>query len=741
MDANRAAAVVFVALAAVLGTILWRLQGPAPLPANAPAAEFSAGRALDAYRAIPDVDRPHPLGTEAHDRVLGGIVKRFEDLGYKPEIRRGFACSPSSVCAPVANIVAELPGDARAETLLVTAHYDSVPAGPAASDDGVGVASLLETARAIRTEHFRNTVRFLITDGEEAGLLGAQAFVADAAQMQGVAAVINVENRGTSGASLLFETSRHNRWLIPVVARALPRPWTNSLLYEAYEMLPNDTDLTVFKAAGLAGVNLAAIGRVAHYHTPLDNLANVSPSLVQDHGSHILGLTRALANSDLRQSTDDNAVYFDVLALKTFWWPQQWTLMICFITLLVLLIAAAVRIRNGATTAGGITLGILSFFLSIALAAIFGVLASWLVSLRQPSAIWAAQPGPSIAAAWLIGIGVSLAIASIFHARAGFDGLFIGHAICWTALSIALAQFLPGASYLVLIPSIAFAVSVALSALIAADSAIGSIICAVAAALLHFPLALMFYDAFGRPAVAVIALMLALVSTTFSPLAAAANAVRRSALAAILGTVVVCLAMQLAIPAFTTTSPRRLNIRYVDDGLVRQWETDAVTPEMRRAGRFRSARVTLPWARTASLINSTPATRLDLAPPEVRVLAREPRRILMKIVSPRGGQRVSLTFRATGGVNVKINGVTPPAAGLRGRASLAPGWRRVAVRGASEAEIELLLQKDEQIEAVVSDYTFGLPPQGAALVTARNASTAVQSDDGDGVLMMRRVKL
>src|SRR5439155_3250634 len=111
----------------------------------------------------------------------------------------------NATCAPLANVIAELPGDARAETLLVTAHYDSVVAGPGASDDGVGMAAIVEVARAVRNQRFRNTVRFLITDGEEAGLLGAEGFVADPNLTRGVAAVINVENRGTSGPSFLFE--------------------------------------------------------------------------------------------------------------------------------------------------------------------------------------------------------------------------------------------------------------------------------------------------------------------------------------------------------------------------------------------------------------------------------------------------------------------------------------------------------------------------------------------------------
>src|SRR5205814_2062102 len=86
--------------------------------------------------------------------------------------------------------------------------------------------AIIDAARAVRTEHFRNTIVFLVTDGEEAGLLGAEAFVADGDAAKKVAAVINVDSRGTSGASYMFETSRNNRRLIPIVARALPRPAT-----------------------------------------------------------------------------------------------------------------------------------------------------------------------------------------------------------------------------------------------------------------------------------------------------------------------------------------------------------------------------------------------------------------------------------------------------------------------------------------------------------------------------------
>ena len=744
MNANRAAAFVFILLGLILAVQLSRFAGPAPKPDTAPETEFSALRAVAALREIVGGDVPHPVGSEAHDGVRERLVLHLAGIGYHPTVQRTFACDSDAACAAVSNVIAELPGDARAEVLLVTAHYDSVLAGPGASDDGVGVAAIVEVARAIRNERFRNTVRFLLTDGEEAGLLGAEGYVADTNAMRRVAAAINVEDRGTSGPSFMFETSHHNRWLIRMVAHALPRPATSSLFYEIYEMLPNDTDLTVFKRAGLAGVNFAAIGHVAHYHTPLDNLAHVRPSLVQDHGDHLLAMTRALANADLRQSTDDNAVYFDVLSLITIWWPQGWTVFIAAGTLILLLIAATIRVRSGETTSGAVAIGIVSFFLSIAAAIVLSLLTSWIISLRAPAANWLAQPGPSMAAAWLIGIAASIAVAGVMHARAGFEGLFIGHGICWAALGIALTRSVTGASYMAVVPALAIAICVTLTAIAAADVRIGAVLCACVAGVLYFPLALVLYDALGRSALVMIATILALASTTFAPIVAAASSMRRAVLAAFAVTAAACIVMQLLIPPYTPDSPRRLNIRYVDDGRAVEWEADALTLPLRSAAPLRLTTLNTPWLPRAPRIFTAAAPLLAYAPPEARVISDSrdrSRRMVVQIRSFRGAQRMSLTFRSSGLDEVRINGVVPPRASLRHVHLLANGWHRLTVRGAQEATIEIRLPRNEEVEAFIADYTSGLPPEGLPLLRARDASLAVPSDDGDGVLVMRKVSL
>ncbi len=87
------------------------------------------------------------------------------------------------------NVVARLPATTGAESsrVIVGAHYDSVPAGPGAADDGTGVAIVLAAARYLaelpRRDH---PVDFVLFDQEEVGLVGSLAY-ATALRSEGAA--------------------------------------------------------------------------------------------------------------------------------------------------------------------------------------------------------------------------------------------------------------------------------------------------------------------------------------------------------------------------------------------------------------------------------------------------------------------------------------------------------------------------------------------------------------------------
>src|SRR5258705_11136698 len=200
---NRGLAFAVAEIALLLAATWYAYRRPAPIGPDAPASASSDYRAEAILRDLAGNGVPHPIGSPAGARLRDAIVERLAALGYAPELQSGFVCR-EGVCGSPVNIIATLRGSAGdKDTVMLAAHYDSVPAGPGASDDGAGVATLLEVARAVHGESFRNPLLIVFTEGEEGGLLGAEAFAADA-NVAEVAAVVNIDNRGTSGASLLY---------------------------------------------------------------------------------------------------------------------------------------------------------------------------------------------------------------------------------------------------------------------------------------------------------------------------------------------------------------------------------------------------------------------------------------------------------------------------------------------------------------------------------------------------------
>ncbi|HEX9160705.1 MAG TPA: M20/M25/M40 family metallo-hydrolase [Thermoanaerobaculia bacterium] len=468
---SRDAIIVAFILVVILAATALRLDGPAP-----------GELARDADNVLKSLLReglPHPSGSPANRVVRDRILARFRELGYAPAIQRAYACGPRSHrCATVENIVVLPP--VQGDIVLGVAHYDSVPAGPGASDDGAGVATILECARNLRGG-FRNPIGFLITDGEELGLVGAQAFVNDQALSRNVRAVVNVEDRGTSGPSFLFETSRDNRDLAPLF-RDLPRPNTSSLFYTVYELMPNDTDVTVFKRAGKIAVNFAAIGGVENYHHASDDLAHVDVRTLEHHCENALPMIRALASADLRSLRHGNAVFFDVLGLFLVSWPEQWTIWIALASFVLLIVLMrSVPARDTLISA-------LMFLGAIACAAAIGIVAMVVLPHRL------AHPVPAVAAMWTVGVACAVLLTR--------NRAWQGRSLVWHVAAIALALTLPGVSFLFLLPALAMHVPAR------------PFVAAAVAALLFFPLGLVLYTALAALALPAIAVLMAIFGST-----------------------------------------------------------------------------------------------------------------------------------------------------------------------------------------------------------------------------------
>ncbi|HEX7252214.1 MAG TPA: M28 family peptidase, partial [Thermoanaerobaculia bacterium] len=149
-----ARAFVLTALACTLvaaGAIVRHLP-PRPRSAHVPAGEFSAERARETLRRVIADGLPHPVGSPEHARIRGRVLAELRRSGYEPSVQETFVCGRDGTCARVANVLARLDGTGAGKAVMLAAHYDSVGAGSGASDDGMGVAAILEVARILKSD-------------------------------------------------------------------------------------------------------------------------------------------------------------------------------------------------------------------------------------------------------------------------------------------------------------------------------------------------------------------------------------------------------------------------------------------------------------------------------------------------------------------------------------------------------------------------------------------------------------
>ncbi|HEY2193706.1 MAG TPA: M28 family peptidase [Actinomycetospora sp.] len=452
--------VAVVLLAVVVALALWSDRPPAPVAASALATEFSAERALP---IVDDLARePHPVGSPAAARVRDDVVARLRALGLAPRVDtavvRGVA---------VANVVATLPGTAPTGTVVLAAHTDSVPAGSGAADDVSSVAAILETVRALRAgPPLRDDVGVLLTDGEEAGLLGARAWVRDDLPRDRPTVVLNHEARGVAGPSLVFRTSPGNAGLVRVIADVVPHPRGDSSLDAIFRLLPNDTDLSAVLAAGRPGIDSAFLERPSAYHTAGDTSAALSAASVQSQGSTMLALARGLGDADLRPldpavsglPAQPDEVWFRFLgAFVTY--PQGWVVPIAVLTALVLVGAVVLGRRRG-------VLGVRGAFVATATAAGALVVALGLGAALGALAGSAAGPFSSGLLPYevvdlALAVLVVLAWALPLRRRYGPYAPAAAAAALLAVLGIASAVVVPGASFLVALPGLGLTLGLA----------------------------------------------------------------------------------------------------------------------------------------------------------------------------------------------------------------------------------------------------------------------------------------
>jgi hypothetical protein len=446
---------VIIVILALIITGLFHATPPAPLSASVSPSIFSSARAMSTVRHI--AQKPHPIDTSENAKVRDYLVAELKALGLKPHIQTALGINKLDQwgsAGVVHNVLVRIPGRVSGKALLLAAHYDSTHTGPGAADDGASVAAILETLRALKAlPALQNDLICIFTDGEEAGLLGAEAFVAEHPWAKHIGLVLNFEYRGNRGPFVMFETSPGNGKLINGFAKAVPHPLGNSLMYEVYKRLPNDTDMTVFKRAGIPGMNFAAIEGHTSYHTQLDRPELLQEGSLQHQGEMLLALAQHFGNAPLNDLRSADSVYFDAPGLGLVNYPVSWVLPLCCVLILLFAIVLSLGLKSGELRATRTALGALAFLIMIpVLAGICQLL--WIGIRRLHPEYDALLQGDTYNSHWYLLAFVMLVFGLFAFMQTGLQRwlrpmeLAFGVMACWLIFLVAASIGLPGASFL-----------------------------------------------------------------------------------------------------------------------------------------------------------------------------------------------------------------------------------------------------------------------------------------------------
>jgi hypothetical protein len=407
-----------------------------------------------------------PAGTAPAEKARAYIVDQLTLYGFTVRVQETDARRPEvGRTAHVANIIGILPGE-RPEAVGLISHYDSGFETPGAADDALGVAVSLEAARSIAARANRRWTLFVIvTDAEEAGLMGAAGLVDDREVVDRLKAYVNLEAVGSSDPFLLFETGPGNGWLVGPWAQHAPHPRGGSYGLEVYRRLPNDTDFSILKRLEIPGLNFASVGDSYAYHTALDVPDRVPPRLVRNAGENLVAIVNVLDAVDITQRASWDAAYFDIGGTVGIRYGPRTAWAIAAAALL-LGVVAFVRLTAALIRLGGL----LRLLLAGAWAAVAVLLAAgsmvgvtWaLRAARESYHPWYAHPDrltvllaiTALSVGWAVNrLGVWLPART--HAPRMPSLVWSLALPVWIALAVAALWYAPAAAYLWTIPLLA----------------------------------------------------------------------------------------------------------------------------------------------------------------------------------------------------------------------------------------------------------------------------------------------
>jgi hypothetical protein len=731
----RQAGILLALALALLGAMA--LKGALLVLPSAPASESAAG--FDANRAVARLERilgdqrPHPVDSAEGDAVRERLITEMRAVGLNPRITDDFACNgrrgAAVSCARVRNLVATI-GPAQGRHLLLVSHYDSTAAGPGASDDGIGVASMLEVAHLLRGQQLNRPVTFLFNEGEESGLLGARAFLDRDPLAAQVDIAVNLESRGVNGPAIMFETSRPNGAAVALYRAAVARPVANSLSTDLYRLIPNSTDVAVFEERPWTILNFAVIGNETRYHSAGDELAALDRRSVQHMGDQLEQVTRIVTQAGA-PAAEGGRLYADIGGWVLIVLPLLFGLVL--LGLLTLFFALESWRRRA------LARPLLAMFVALLLSGVYAFLGHFILSLIRAGDYWRAYPLAATTAVYasaLAACAVALLLVAGTTERTRLRAAFW---LFFTLLGGGLCVIAPGAAIYFLLPPLVMALGMVGKRWHPKAEVAGAIGAALLLYLTFGPAIALFEELMSAGPIWIFAplgtLIMIPVLIELQPALTRLGAVFAAAGAAdlaIIGWIVAGFT-----PAYSADKQQLFTIEYVWDETTRsaRFSVNNDSAPVPYAADWQ--RTEFPW--TTRRRWAAPAPAAPVAAPTVAVVAQQP-------VS--GGRRLRLRFTANGAetlARVADRGANLRSAGAgrtlqRYGGDQAHYYLRCAGRACDGAELDLVIGGTQPLEFTIVGSRAGLPQQVAPLVRAR-PPTARPQYGPDATIAMARVRL
>jgi hypothetical protein len=483
-------------LAIVVGVAIACLVPPAVEPASAPAGDFSAARAFEHLKVI--AREPHPTGSVANVKVRDYLIQQLTKAGFEVQVQRTSIASLLDIfsgpyaAGTIENVLVRLKGSASTGVVLLMAHYDSVGAGPGATDDGSGVVTLLETLRALKSSSpLRNDLVFLFTDGEELGGVGSQGFVSEHAWAKEVSAIWNLDSGGSCGVA---DVDFGKGGALGILKPVIPHPLTTSLSQELAKLGPQGGDDTlVFDPAKVTIAKASYGGCYYRYHTAKDDLETIDLRSVQHLGIYTLAVVREWCNSNLKETTPlPDSVFFSILG-GIVSYPVATARPIGILLVLAYVIVVLFGFKRAKLSLHGFGLGILLWAITGCACSGLAALAWWtlkalhLVNFSYSSAYNAENYGEAFI---VLSLAAASALYLLFRRKTNAADSAMGGLFWCLILAVLSSWFAPGASFPFVWPLgfglVSLAISFGIQPKTVAD--ILSLLCSIPAVLIFAPL-------------------------------------------------------------------------------------------------------------------------------------------------------------------------------------------------------------------------------------------------------------